>query len=76
MPKAITAWRDERGGIHETHEAALLSDIEHCLSDGQRASSNGASITPGLAKLVAEKAACLIPLLDEWKGLAGENGNG
>ncbi len=60
------AYRDPRGKLHDNKQDALLVCIEVSLSDGRQGSDNGVSITPGLAKLVAERAADLAPLLQEW----------
>ena len=70
MAKQITSWEDSRGGLHRKEADALLVDIEHCLSGNRTATeANRVAMTPGIAKLVADNAEALLPLLEDWSRL-------
>ena len=61
----VDAWRDGQGQLHPTKEAALLVEIERVL--GRFGNANGSeSLAPGLARLLVEKRAQLVPLLEAF----------
>jgi hypothetical protein len=65
MIRSITAYRDSKGKIHETKEAALLVDIELALG---KLGTGPESMTAGFALRVVAARAKLIPLLQDFDG--------
>ena len=61
MARAVSAWLDARGQYHAAERDALLVDVEAAL--GANGSGSEMAITPGIAKLIAEKGATLLPLI-------------
>ena len=59
---AVEAWRDSTGTIHPTKEAALFVEITRALGRV----GNGDSLAPGLAKVIVEQRAVLVPLLEAF----------
>jgi hypothetical protein len=53
MAKAVEAYRDERGNLHDNAVNAVLSDLAAALG---RVGDEG-GLTPGVARLVLEKRA-------------------
>jgi hypothetical protein len=51
MAKAVEAYRDERGNLHDNAVSAVLSDLAAALG---RVGDEG-GLTPGVARLVLEK---------------------
>ena len=70
MAKQITSWEDSRGGLHRKESDALLVDIE-CALGGYRHGTEGhkLSMTPGIAKLIADNSEPLEELLKKWNRL-------
>lgn len=58
MVTKVSAWADKRGALHSCEREALLVDIEVALD------VNGAT-TPGLARMIADAAHDLTPLLQQ-----------
>lgn len=66
MAREVTAWYDDKGTLHASKEAALLSDIEAALGK----IGDGKGFTPGLAKLIADNRDQLMPILQQFDPVA------
>ena len=61
MVREVTQWADSSGKVHPTFQDALIADI--ALTIGQK--GDGPEGQPNVAKIIAEKAKDLMPLLEQ-----------
>ena len=66
MAKAIEAYRDERGNLHDTPTSAIVADIAAALG---RVGDEG-GLTNGVAKLILDKRSEIDQLHHEVAGLS------